>query len=171
MEIEVNRNVCLASVFFTLIAFNVGDATPATSNSENSPNRDSLFDTISKLDTELFDAFNHCSSPNQLKKHASYLNPHLEFYHDKGGVTWTREAYIEKTRKDVCGNFRRVLRAGSLQVFPIKDYGAIEEGSHTFCEIKSGKCFGEAAFLIVWHHSSTGWEVTRIFSYGHRNIN
>jgi hypothetical protein len=164
------RNVFLAGIFFALAASNAGAATPATSNAADSANGDHLFGTISKLDTEFFDAFNNCSSPDQLKKHASYLNPNVEFYHDKGGVTWTRQDYIEKTHKNVCGNFRRVLTAGSLQVFPIEGYGAIEEGHHTFCGIKSGQCFGEAKFLIVWHQSSDGWEITRIFSYGHQAI-
>ncbi len=170
MEMEVNKDVFLVSLFFTLAASNAGAVATATPSSGNSANGESLFGTISKLDAEFFSAFNNCSSPDQLKKHASYLNPNVEFYHDKGGVTWTRQDYIEKTRENVCGNFRRVLTAGSLQVFPIEGYGAIEEGHHTFCAIKSNKCFGEAKFLIVWHHSSTGWEITRILSYGHQAI-
>ncbi|MFK2890098.1 nuclear transport factor 2 family protein [Dyella flagellata] len=166
----MNRNIFLASVLLIFAITNAGAATPATSLPEAPENQDALFSTISNMDAALFDAFNHCSSPDQLKKHASYLNPNLEFYHDKGGVTWTRQDYIDKTRENVCGHFRRVLTKGSLRVFPIKDYGAIEEGHHAFCEIESGKCFGEAKFLIVWHHSAGGWEATRIFSYGHQAI-
>lgn len=122
------------------------------------------------MDAKFFDSFNNCSDPDQLRKHASYLNSNVEFYHDKGGVTWTRQDYIEKTRENVCGNFRRVLMEGTVQVFPINGYGAIEEGHHTFCDIKSSKCFGEAKFLIVWHRTTDGWEITRIFSYGHEAI-
>jgi hypothetical protein len=128
----------------------------------------SLYITVSRLDTGLFDSFNHCSSPAQLKKHASYLAPNLEFYHDKGGVTWTRRDYMAKTGKNVCGHYRRVLIPGTMEVFPIKDYGAIEQGRHKFCEIDSDKCFGEAQFLIVWHHVPDKWVATRIFSYGHQ---
>lgn len=166
----MNRNAFLAGIFFALAALNAGAATPVASNAEDSAKSDPLFGTISKMDAEFFDAFNNCSSPDQLKKHASYLNPNVEFYHDKGGVTWTRQDYLDKTRKNVCGNFRRVLTAASMQVFPIEGYGAIEEGHHTFCEIKSGKCFGEAKFLIIWHQSPDGWEITRILSYGHQAI-
>ncbi|RAP58590.1 DUF4440 domain-containing protein [Oleiagrimonas sp. MCCC 1A03011] len=132
--------------------------------------KQSLYATVSKLDAGLFDAFNHCSSPAQLKKHASYLAPNLEFYHDKGGVTWTRQAYMANTEKNVCGHYRRVLIPGTLEVFPIKNYGAIEQGRHKFCEIKSDKCFGEAQFLIVWHQTSDKWVATRILSYGHEPI-
>jgi Domain of unknown function (DUF4440) len=129
MEMEMRRNVFFASLFIALVAPHAGAATPAASNAENSANSESLFSSISKLDAEFFDAFNNCSSPIQLKRHAGYLNPNVEFYHDKGGVTWTRQDYIEKTRENVCGHFRRVLTAGSLQVFPIEGYGAIEDGT------------------------------------------
>ena len=64
---------------------------------------DSLFDTIAALDSAVFDAFNKCSSPEQLQKHASFFAPDVEFYHDMGGVTWTRQAMIANTRKNVCG--------------------------------------------------------------------
>ena len=165
----MSRNVFFASIF-ALAAFSAGAATPAASTTENPAKGEALFSTISKLDGEFFDAFNHCSSPDQLEKHASYLNPSVEFYHDKGGVTWTRHDYIEKTRENVCGHFRRVLTAGSVEVFPIEGYGAIEEGLHMFCDIKSEKCFGKAKFLVVWHHAPKGWEITRIFSYGHEAI-
>jgi hypothetical protein len=167
---EMYKYAFVASVFFILAASDAVAAAPASAGSDSFSDRGPLFGTISRLDAEFFDAFNHCSSPEQLEKHASYLNADVEFYHDKGGVSWTRRDYIQKTRTNVCGNFRRVLTPGSLEVFPIAGYGAIEDGHHTFCAIKSGKCFGEAKFLIVWHHSRSGWEITRIFSYGHRAI-
>jgi hypothetical protein len=167
----MNRNVLLVGAFFAAIASNAGAAADLTASSGNNANAQSLSQTIEKLDADFFDAYNHCSDPAQLTKHASYLNPNVEFYHDNGGVTWNRQDYLAKTRANVCGNFRRVLTAGSLQVFPIKGYGALEEGHHTFCEIASGKCFGEGKFLVVWHQTSDGWEITRIFSYGHKALN
>lgn len=129
---------------------------------------DALFDTISALDGAVFDAFNHCSSPAQLQKHASYFAPDVEFYHDTGGVTWTRQEMIERTKQNVCGNFRRELVPGSLKVFPIKDFGAIEQGVHRFCQFKTGKCDGMADFVVVWRHQDDAWQITRVLSYGHR---
>jgi len=38
---------------------------------------------------------------------------------------------LPNTKNHVCGQFRRELIPGSLQVFPIKDYGAIEQGKQT----------------------------------------
>lgn len=131
---------------------------------------DALYDTISALDTAVFDAFNHCSVPGQLQKHASYFAPDVEFYHDTGGVTWTRKDMIEKTQKNVCGHFHRELVPGTLQVFPIKDFGAIEQGVHRFCPFDKTACFGMADFVIVWRHRGDSWQITRVLSYGHRPI-
>jgi Domain of unknown function (DUF4440) len=129
---------------------------------------DPLFDTISALDTEVFAAFNTCSDPAQLDKHADFFAPDVEFYHDTGGATWTRDAMIANTRQYVCGHFRRELVPGTLEVFPVKDFGAIARGSHRFCQFASGECEGLADFTIVWRLQDGRWTITRVLSYGHR---
>ncbi|HEY4091134.1 MAG TPA: nuclear transport factor 2 family protein [Luteibacter sp.] len=140
------------------------------SSGSGNASQDTLVRTVTGLDTQLFDTFNTCDKPGQLDKHAALLDPNLEFYHDNGGVSWTRKDYIEKTGKNVCGHFRRKLVAGSLQIYPIKDFGAIEEGDQEFCDLKSDKCFGAAHFMVVWHQTTSGWQATRVFSYGHHAI-
>lgn len=130
---------------------------------------DVLTATISALDKEVFSAFNHCQDPAQLKRHASYFVDDVEFYHDTGGVTWNRDAMIANTRKNACGNYRRELVAGSLRVFPVKDFGAIEQGVHRFCQVDSGNCDGLADFVIVWRQDDNSWRITRVLSYGHRS--
>ena len=129
---------------------------------------DRLFDTIFALDAEVFAAFNACSDPAQLDKHAGFFAPDVEFYHDTGGVTWTRDAMIANTRQYVCGNFRRELIPSTLEVFPVKDFGAIARGSHRFCQFASGECEGLADFTIVWRLQDGRWAITRVLSYGHR---
>ena len=127
-----------------------------------------LFDEIAAQDAKVFDAFNHCAEPGRLDEHAGYFSPGVEFYHDTGGVTWTREAMIANTAKYVCGNFRRELVPGTLQVFPVKDFGAISQGVHRFCQSASGSCEGLADFVIVWQRQDGQWRITRVLSYGHR---
>ena len=127
-----------------------------------------LPDTIAALDTAVFDSFNHCSAPGQLQRHAGYFAPDVEFYHDTGGVTWNRDDMIANTEKYVCGNYRRELVPGTLKVYPIKDFGAIEQGVHRFCQIKSGECEGMADFVIIWRNQGGKWQITRVLSYGHR---
>ena len=129
---------------------------------------EALFDNIAALDSAVFDAFNHCSSPGELQKYASYFSPDVEFYHDTGGVTWTRDAMVANTAKNVCSHFRRELVSGSLRVYPIKDFGAIEQGVHRFCQFKTGTCEGIADFVMIWRNQHGTWQITRALSYGHR---
>ena len=129
---------------------------------------ETLTATIAALDNAVFDSFNRCADPAQLERHASHFDPAVEFYHDTGGVTWTREAMLENTRKHACGHYTRELVAGSLQVFPVKDFGAIAQGSHRFCEVATGKCEGLADFVMLWHRHDGTWSITRVLSYGHR---
>jgi len=124
--------------------------------------------TIARLDNEMFTAFNQCDKPGQLDKYASYFDPNVEFYHDNGGVTWARDVMIAQTAKNVCGHYRRELVPGSLKVSPVKDFGAIATGSHTFCQFGSGKCEGIAEFPIIWRQRGNEWQITRALSYGHR---
>lgn len=130
--------------------------------------KDPLFDTISELDTRVFRAFNSCSSLEQFEIYGSYFSPDVEFYHDNGGVTWTREAMLSNTKKNVCGKFQRELVPGSLKVFPIKDFGAISEGEHRFCQFGKSHCDGIAKFTIIWREHNSQWEISRVLSYGHR---
>ena len=127
-----------------------------------------LAETLAALDTATFDAFNRCDEPGQLDRHAGFFSPSVEFYHDNGGVTWDREAMIANTAKFVCGNFRRELVPGTLRVYPVKDFGAITQGVHRFCQIADGKCEGMADFVMVWRLDGERWEITRVLSYGHR---
>ena len=127
-----------------------------------------LFATIAALDAAVFDSFNRCKSPDQLQKNAGYFSPDVEFYHDTGGVTWTRQELIANTEKNACGNYTRELVPGSLRVFPIAGFGAIEQGVHRFCQAATGKCEGMADFVMVWRNQDGVWQITRVLSYGHR---
>ena len=56
----------------------------------------------------------------------------------------------------------------TLEVYPIKDYGAIETGTHRFCHTEEGKeICGTFKFLHIWQKEGTTWKVTRVVSYGH----
>lgn len=156
--------------FFNLIALSACSQVSTRHQSALVVN-DPLFNTISELDTRVFNAFNSCSSPEQLEVYGSYFSLDIEFYHDNGGVTWTREALLSNTEKYVCGKFQRELVPGSLKVFPIKDFGAISEGEHRFCQFGKSHCDGIAKFTIVWREHNNKWEISRALSYGHRANN
>lgn len=160
----------MALMASTLMAIAVSGAAAAEGSDDRAavqPTR-SLEETVAALDAAVFDAFNTCSSPAQMDRHAGYFASDVEFYHDTGGVTRSRTEMLRNTAKHVCGKFRRELVPGTLKVFPIKDYGALEQGSHRFCQFDSGTCEGMADFVIVWQHQNGRWKITRVLSYAHR---
>jgi hypothetical protein len=123
-----------------------------------------LFDTVAALDQRLFGAYNRCD----MAAFEALFVPDVEFYHDTGGVSRDRQTVVDNTRKWICGKVRRDLLEGTLRVYPVKDFGAIEEGEHRFCELASGRCEGIAKFVMVWRQDPDGWRLTRVLSYGHR---
>jgi hypothetical protein len=93
----------------------------------------------------------------------------LEFYHDLGGLQ--RHADVTKGFAGLFaqGNdIRRELEPGSLRVFPIKGYGAIELGRHRFCHTERGRLdCGTFGFVQVWRQVDGRWRIARVVSYGH----
>src|SRR5690349_6783927 len=60
-----------------------------------------LYDTVAALDTQMFDSFNRCDDPAQFERHRALFDEKVEFYHDNGGVTWSREEMLGNVRKNV----------------------------------------------------------------------
>lgn len=129
---------------------------------------DKLFSTISSLDAELFDAYNKCD----LEKLGSYFTEDLEFYHDQTGLSRGRQAMLDGVKQYVCGKARRDLVAGTLEVYPLKNYGAVEIGVHRFCDPKTNTTCGEeksgaAKFVMLWQNTDGAWKITRVISFDH----
>jgi hypothetical protein len=128
------------------------------------PEDQKLYDTIIFLDSVFFDAYNTCMQ--NLDKYGTFLSENLEFYHDKGGLMTSKQAVIDATKKNICGKVTRELVKGSIEVYPIKNFGAIEIGLHKFhnnqepsdTPSKVGK------FIIIWQHINNEWKITRIVS-------
>ncbi len=128
----------------------------------------SLFATILARDTAAFDDFNHCADPARLQRHAAHFAEDVEFYHDTGGVTWDRDTMLANTARYACGNYRRERVEGTFRVHPVKDFGAIAQGTHRFCQTATGSCDGLAEFTMIWRQQDGQWRITRVLSYGHR---
>lgn len=128
------------------------------------PPGDPLTAVIGTLDAKVFDAYNRCDLPT----FSGYFDPKVAFYHDTGGATFERDAMVDGVRKYIGGKVRRELIATTLHVYPIKDYGAIEEGEHRFCERATGSCEGVAKFVMIWARQDGRWRITSVLSYGHR---
>lgn len=126
-----------------------------------------LYDTIASMDSVLFDAFNS----HDLNKLGNFFASELEFYHDKGGLTFynqTMQNFGSLFEKNKTTGLRRDLVKGSLEVYPIKDFGAVEICLHTFCHVENGKndC-GTFKNVMLWQKKKEGWKITRIISYDH----
>lgn len=129
---------------------------------------DPLFQTIAALDTQLFDAYNHCD----LEKFGSLLADDLEFYHDLGGLSRGRQATVDAVKQNICGKVTRELVPGTLEVYPIHDYGAVEIGVHRFHHPghEATEGVGEAKFIHIWQNQSGVWKVTRVISIDHHAL-
>ncbi len=126
---------------------------------------DSLYHLIAKMDSLLFRAFNERDTATFNK----LFSTDLEFYHDKGGLTgYPHTINFAKAQAETKSDLKRTLVLGSLEVFPIKDYGAIQIGAHTFCHTENGQrdC-GTFKFIHVWKKLGNEWKITRVLSYDH----
>ncbi len=139
---------------------------PAMSNPPKRDTPQELFARMTAFDQKLFAAFNSCD----IEKLTAFFVPALEFYHDNDGVSWSRDKFIGDVQKNVCGKFRRELVAGTLEVFPLGDYGALISGRHVFCKTGAPRCEGSGRFMHVLENKSGNWRVTRVISFDHRTI-
>ena len=135
-----------------------------------SPVSKDLYDTIAHLDSVFFSAFNS----RNFDKLKTFISENLEFYHDLGGVTnYTQNMDAFKKAFESDRRVRRELVERTLEVYPIKDYGAVETGTHRFYATEKGqqeKLSSEAKFVQLWQHQDGRWKITQIISYGHEEF-
>jgi hypothetical protein len=126
-----------------------------------------LFKTIEALDAKLFDAYNHCD----LATLGAMVSDDLEFYHDQSGLAVGRDPFVAAIRQNICGKVERSLVPGSLEVYPLKGYGAVEIGVHRFRHPEHPEdVVGEAKFVTLWQNKNGSWKVTRAISYDHEPV-
>jgi hypothetical protein len=162
---KFSRTLCaLAAALLATLSVAQSQNPPTVSAAQLAANPESLHQRIESLDRALFDAFNRCD----LVALATYFAPELEFYHDKAGVTWSRERFLSDVKNNVCGKFRRELVPGTLEVYPIGEWGAMYLGTHKFCQFTGTRCEGVGKFMHIWQHKAGQWQITRVVSYDHR---
>jgi uncharacterized protein (TIGR02246 family) len=124
-----------------------------------------LFKTVQALDSELFQAVNHCD----MKKVESYWADDAVFLHDKVPPLVGRDAIVTSIRKNLCGKVERELVLGTLEVHRLKDYGAVEIGVHRFLHpyTQDHGVVGEARFIHTWRFKDGVWQISQVISYDH----
>jgi hypothetical protein len=135
-----------------------------------------LTDEIARKDRELFDAvFETCD----IDKLATLVADDFEFYHDKNGLSATSgkqwvdavRGMCQRQKEGTDYRARRVLVEGTLKVYPINNYGAVQNGTHRFYKKTLGQpdeLVEVAQFTNLWKREGSAWKLTRVLSYDHR---
>ncbi len=124
-----------------------------------------LFKEIERADRILFEAFNR----QDMTTFKAMFTEDLEWFQDNGGLIPYKTVFenFGNTFKNE-NKLSRVLVKGSLEVHPIKDYGAIQIGSHQFRHFENGKEeVGTFKFLMIWNKKDGNWKISRVVSYDH----
>src|SRR5687768_3394106 len=99
------------------------------------PETNELYREIAHMDSELFNAYN----TQNLEKFKSLFTEDLEWFQDNEGLLSAKtvfENFESLFKKEF--KLTRTLVKESLEVHPIKNYGAIETGRHTFRHMENG---------------------------------
>ena len=125
------------------------------------PDSQELHDKIVAMDSIFFNAYNTCNLVVMEKLYSDSI----EFYHDKGGLTTSKPEIMEATKRNVCGRVSRELVKGSLEVYPIHNYGAIEMGIHKFHNNQEPNAISHPGkFIIIWQQKGSEWVIRRVVS-------
>jgi ketosteroid isomerase-like protein len=135
-----------------------------------------LTDEIAAADLALFSAFFDRCDIEALK---GMVTDDFEMFHDKNGyMTKSGKEFIagiestcarQKSGADY--RARREVVPGSLKVYPLNDYGAVETGVHRFYQLLPGKpekLVEVSQFTHVWKKEAGGWKIARALSYDHK---
>lgn len=164
---KMSRFLRTRFLFLIVAAFSISaQAEDRPTPKKNAATSGELFETIARMDSTIFDAFN----AHDVDRLMSLFTDDLEFYHDTGGLgDYRQNAESFKKMFASTPDIRRDLVKGSLEVYPIKDYGAMEIGQHRFCHKENGKddC-GTFGFAMVWRKTGESWKISRVLSYGHQ---
>lgn len=142
----------------------------ASSDSTDGLRSGELFDALARMDNILFEAsFASCDAA---KANAIFTDD-VEFYHDQAGFT-AGEQVRENTRRLTasCPGTRGVTRTiipGSLRVYPIEGYGAVQAGVHRFDE-RGAATATLARFVHLWRLQDGSWRLARVLSLDHRAV-
>ena len=129
-----------------------------------------LFEELARMDSILFDAsFVTCDAA---KANAIFADD-VEFYHDKDGFS-AGEQVRKNTRQLTAScpathGVTRTIVPGTLRVYPIEGYGAMQVGVHRFDE-RGAATSTVAQFISLWHNQNGQWRLARVVSFDHRSV-
>ena len=164
----MNRVAAQGRTLLLLLLLAAPMVSQSAQSAKNAKQTDELYRTIEAQDAALFDAYNKCD----LERFSSFFVDDVEFYHDQGGVTLGKKDLTESVKNNICGKVTRELAPGTLEVYPIHTYGAVEMGVHRFHHTghDDTEPVGEAKFVHLWQYKNGAWKITRVISYDHHAL-
>lgn len=157
------KSILVVSVILLVFIFNI--QTVRSQNVTAGGEDTKLYQAIAHMDSVVFNAFN----THNLEVLKSVFATNVEFYHDKGGLS-DYNSTISSFKKlfEVNPGLRRELVQGTLEVYPVPGYGAVEIGIHRFVHTENGKeVVGTFKFIHIWQFKDNQWKATRVISVGH----
>jgi len=146
---------------WSIFAMALSSAAQAQDNYVYKPSSQALYDTIAHMDSVYFTAYNNCDMATQ----AAIYSDSLEFYHDGSGLSTSKQAILTAIKENICGKVTRVLVKGSLEVYPIPNFGAVEIGLHRFINHRENDHVSPPErFIVLWRNRNGKWQITRVIS-------
>ena len=127
-----------------------------------SPIDKELYNNILEMDSIYFSAYNNCDMETQ----DSIYSENLEFYHDKNGLRTSKQDILTSIKNNICGKLRREVIKGSVEVYPINNFGAIQIGQHRFYNINypNSPPTEPGKFILFWKNENNSWKIARVVS-------
>jgi hypothetical protein len=159
----MKRKSSLTKAALALVAFAFYiQALAQTGLPKYSPESKELHDTVARLDSIFFDAYNTC----KLHVFEELISDSIEFYHDRGGLSTSKKELILALKNNICGKVSRELLKGSIEVYPIPNYGAVQMGVHRFHNNQEppDAPYRYSKFVHTWHRINNQWRLERVIS-------
>lgn len=135
-----------------------------------------LFKTMAHMDSIIFnEGYNNCNITLMEKA----IHEDFEMYHDKAGIISGKEKMVSGIRDGICNGLSykatRKLQEGSLEVFPLKNngalYGVLQTGTHEFYAKYPDKdeilLTSTARFNHLWILDNGNWKLKQSLSFDH----
>lgn len=119
-----------------------------------------LFNSITRMDSIFWKAYNTCD----IELQAEIYSENIEFFHDQMGLITSKKIILDATRNNICGKITRELVKGSVEVYPIPNFGAVQTGMHKFRNAQENWNSEELKFIIVWEQKQNSWKIAKVIS-------
>lgn len=126
------------------------------------PTNQALYDTIMALDEQFWEAYNN----GDIDVIENMLSEDHEFYHDRGGVTKTKEKNVEGFREFF--KERAPMTGATLdnhsEVYEIPGFGALQVGYQQFFNYRNPEGSPPSRVITLWKETENGWKQEYVFS-------